>query len=164
MHYSALQKIFGVGPKGAAITVILLAAAVWADRALGHPEVLQYRSFMAALGALLVCAGLALIFWTTYVLRNWWVKNRLCTTGPFRWFRHPMYAAWISFICLGVAVYRDSWVFLLWVVSLHVVWRRLVVHEEKMMSECFQDEYRAYAERTGRFIPRVWHRSRLYRR
>ncbi len=64
-----------------------------------------------------------------------------------------MYAAWITFISPGVAVYLNSWILLLWVVSLHPVWHRLVIHEEKMMCQRFQDEYRAYAQRTGRFIP-----------
>jgi len=100
---------------------------------------------------------LVLYFWTAWVLRNWWVKSQLCTTGPFRWFRHPMYAAWLTFLSPGVAVYRNSWVLLLWVMSLHPVWHLLVVGEEKMMSGRFHEEYRAYAERTGRFVPRLWH-------
>lgn len=152
--HGTLQKLFGVGPIGAVISLILLAAAMWMDRVLGHPEMLRYRSLMEALGTLFVFAGLVLHFWTMYVLRNWWAKNRLCTTGPFRWFRHPMYAAWITFISLGVALYLNSWILLLWVVSLQPVWHQLVIHEEKMMFEHFQGEYRAYAQRTGRFIPR----------
>jgi protein-S-isoprenylcysteine O-methyltransferase Ste14 len=160
MDHSVLQKLFGVGPIGIIISFILLAASVLADRVLGHPEMLKYRSPMEALGALLVCAGLVLYFWTVYVLRNWWAKNQLCTTGPFRWFRHPMYAAWITFLSLGVAVYLNSWILLLWVMSLHPVWHRLVIREEKMMSLRFHEEYRAYAERTGRFIPQLWNLRR----
>jgi len=72
MDRRALQKLFGVGPIGAVISLILLAVAVWTDRLLGHPEILKYRSVMEALGALLVCAGLVLHVWTMYVLRNWW--------------------------------------------------------------------------------------------
>ncbi len=155
MDRSALQKLFGVGPIGLGISLILLAAAVSADRGLGHPEILKYPSLMEGLGALSACAGLVLYFWTAYALRNWWVKDQLCTTGPFRWFRHPMYAAWITFLCPGVAIYLNSWVLLLWAVSLHPVWGRLVVREEHMMSERFHEQYRAYAERTGRFIPRL---------
>lgn len=155
MDRSRLQKFFGVGPMGLGISLILLAAALLADRGLGHPKILKYPLLMEGLGALSVCAGLVLYFWTAYVLRNWWAKGQLCTTGPFRWFRHPMYAAWITFLAPGVAVYLNSWVLLLWVMSLHPVWRRLVVREEKMMSERFHEEYRAYAKTTGRFIPRL---------
>lgn len=156
MGHLMVQRLFGVGPIGAGITLILLAVAIRVDRALGHPEILRYGSLMQMLGVLLICAGLVLLFWSMYTLRNWWAKNRLCTTGPFRWFRHPMYAAWITFISLGIALYLNSWILLAWAVSEHPVWHWLVMREEKVMVEHFQDEYRAYAERTGRFIPRLW--------
>ena len=74
-----------------------------------------------------------------------------------------MYAAWITFVSLGIAVYFDSWVLLLWVVSMHPIWHRLVIHEEKMMSGRFQNEYRVYAGRTGRFVPRLRILRRQYR-
>ena len=44
MNHGRLQQLFGVGPIGAVISFILLAAAVWANRLLGHSEMLQYRS------------------------------------------------------------------------------------------------------------------------
>jgi protein-S-isoprenylcysteine O-methyltransferase Ste14 len=115
---------------------------------------------MEILGVLLTCAGLFLLFWTMRTLRNWWVENQLCTTGPFRWFRHPMYAAWITFMASGAALYLNSLIFLLWVAFLHPIWHWLVIREEKVMAEHFQGEYRRYAERTGRFVPRRWNSSR----
>jgi|WetSurMetagenome_2_1015567.scaffolds.fasta_scaffold168668_1 protein-S-isoprenylcysteine O-methyltransferase Ste14 len=156
MGHTLLQKLFGVGPIGASISLILLVVAIRADRALGHPKILEYRPVMEILGALLILVGLALLFWTMCTLRSWWAKNRLCTTGPFRWFRHPMYAAWITFVSLGIALYLNSWTLLAWVMLLHPVWHCLVMWEEKVMVEYFQDEYRRYAGRTGRFVPRLW--------
>ena len=150
-----LQKLFGIGPIGAALSVILLVVTIRADRALGRPEICRYEPLMAILGALLICAGLILLFWTMHTLRNWWLDNRLCTTGPFRWFRHPMYAAWITFIAWGAALCLNSLMLLFWVVSLHPVWHLLVIREEKAMADHFGDEYRRYAGRTGRFLP--WH-------
>ena len=113
---------------------------------------------MRIAGGLLIFAGLVLHFWTMYTLRNWWVKNQLCTTGPFRWFRHPMYAAWITLVSLGVALYFNSWILLIWVVSLHPVWHRLIIGEERVMADHFPDTYHAYAKRTGRFVPRLRNR------
>jgi protein-S-isoprenylcysteine O-methyltransferase Ste14 len=156
MGHLTLQRLFGVGPIGAGVTLILLAVAIRVDRALGHPEISRYGSLMQMLGVLLICTGLVLLFWSMHTLRNWWAKNRLCTTGPFRWFRHPMYAAWITFVSLGIALYLNSWVLLIWVVSLHPVWHWLVIREEKVMVEHFQAAYRGYSARTGRFIPRLW--------
>ncbi len=155
------KKLFGVGPIGAAVSLALLAVAGRVDRSLGHPELLGYRFPVEALGAVLVCTGLALHFWSMYILRSWWVGGRLCTAGPFRWFRHPMYAAWITFVCPGIAFCLDSWVFLVWAAMLHVLWHRLVESEEKEMEARFHNEYRRYADRTGRFLPRPSRRRPL---
>jgi protein-S-isoprenylcysteine O-methyltransferase Ste14 len=155
MNRDRLRKIFGVGPVGAALSLLLLAVALLVDHRLGSPPILPCRSFLTGLGVLLVLAGLGLHFRSMHALSSWWAEDRLCTRGPFRWFRHPMYAAWITFVSLGVALCLDSWVALLWVVALHAMWRGLVTHEEKMMARHFPDEYPPYAARTGRFIPRL---------
>ena len=160
MNLNRFQKLFGVGPIGAVVSVVLLAAAAWVDRLLGHPALSMYAAPLKIVGLALVVTGLGLHFWTLGTLRNWWQKHLLCTMGPFKWFRHPMYAAWITFVSLGAALYLNSWVFLFWVVLLHPIWHQLVVREEKMMLENFHDEYRAYAARTGRFIPRILHVNR----
>ena len=120
---------------------------------MGHPKVLGDLRAIRATGALLIISGLGLHFWTLWTLRYWWVNDQLCTLGPFRRFRHPMYAAWITLISLGIALYLNSWVLLFWVVLLHPIWHRLVKPEEIMMIERFGDDYRVYAERTGRFVP-----------
>ena len=84
------------------------------------------------------------------------MNNRLCTQGPFKLFPHPMYAAWITSICSGVILYLNSWVLLFWPVLLHPIWHSLVSKEEITMLENSGDEYREYAIRTGRFVPRIW--------
>ena len=155
MVHGRLQKLFGVGPTGAVISVILLAIAIRIDRALGHPEMFGLRPLTLVIGVLMICIGLALLFWTMHTLRNWWTKDQLCTGGPFRWLRHPMYAAWITLVSSGIAFYHNSWVLLAWAVALHPIWHYLVIREEKIMLECFGDEYRKYAARTGRFVPRL---------
>jgi protein-S-isoprenylcysteine O-methyltransferase Ste14 len=66
-----------------------------------------------------------------------------------------MYAAWITFISFGVALFFNSWIYIIWAMSLHPVWHRLVAKEEQMMIELFADEYMDYADRVGRFIPRI---------
>ena len=98
MDGEKIQKLFGVGPTGAAISFLLLALIGWIDYMVGHPAVMVDEIPMKTAGALLVAVGLGLHFWAFFALRNWWVNNRLCTRGPFKLFRHPMYAAWITFI------------------------------------------------------------------
>ncbi len=151
------QRLFGVGPVGAAISFVWLAIGFWVNGALGHPAILVNPTPLKIVGVALAVIGLGLHFWSMWILRKWWNKDELCATGPFRWFRHPMYAAWITFVLPGFAFYLNSWITLLFVVLLHPIWRFLVIREEKMMLDKFQDEYRVYMSRTGRFFPRIWH-------
>jgi protein-S-isoprenylcysteine O-methyltransferase Ste14 len=150
-----LTKIFGVGPFGAVVSLALLAIAWRLDRALGHPEIYEHSVLMKLFAALFIVAGLGLHLWTFRTLRGWWARDQLCTGGPFTYFRHPMYAAWITFIALGAAILMNSWIYLLWCVLLQPLWHRLVVREETMMTETFDGEYLQYMKRTGRFIPKV---------
>ena len=159
MDISKRQKLFGVGPMGAVISFVFLAIAVWVDRVLGHPAILANPAPIKVIGVILAVIGLVLHFWSMWTLRNWWAKDELCTLGPFKWFRHPMYAAWITFVLPGMALYLNSWIILFFVILLHPIWHWLVIREEKMMFGKFHDVYRTYAARTGRFFPRIWHRQ-----
>lgn len=157
MDISRQQKLFGVGPVGAAISFVWLAIAYWLSHTLGYLAILANPAPLKIVGAVLVIMGLGLHFWSMWTLRNWWNKDKLCTTGPFRWFRHPMYAAWITFVLPGFAFFLNSWIILIFVILLHPIWLLLVIREEKMILDKFQDEYRAYAAHTGRYFPRIWH-------
>jgi protein-S-isoprenylcysteine O-methyltransferase Ste14 len=65
-----------------------------------------------------------------------------------------MYAAWISLISPGVALYLNSWVFVCWVILLHPIWHKLVKREENKMMFAFGKIYVDYAKKTGRFFPK----------
>ena len=97
---------------------------------------------------------LALHGWGSKTLHNWWAGGRLCTGGPFKYVRHPLYAAWIDVFPLAMILYMNSWVFLGWWAALHVLWHWLAPCEERMMEAHFGEEYKQYATRTGRFVPR----------
>jgi len=149
-----LKKIFGIGPTGAIISLFLLAAFIWADSKVKLPIVENHAVFLKTLGIVFVGLGVGLHFWSFFTLRNWWVDNQLCTKGPFKYFRHPMYAAWITFICSGIALYLNSWFYLFWVFLLHLIWHKLVKNEEIIMINTFGEKYKEYARRTGRFFPK----------
>jgi protein-S-isoprenylcysteine O-methyltransferase Ste14 len=154
MALGAYGKIFGVGPLGALITVVLFLLAWWLNRSVGDWVILNRPFALRCAGVLFIVFGLFLHMWTFFTLRNWWQKDQLCTGGPFRYFRHPMYAAWVSFISMGVALFLNSWVYVLWSVVLHPIWHALASREEKTVLDVFGDQYRRYAATTGRFLPR----------
>lgn len=156
MELRKYKKIFGVGPFGAIISVALLIIAWWVDQILGHPAISGNPILMKIIALPLIGMGIGLHMWTGWTLRNWWIKDQLCTMGPFRYLRHPMYAAWITFIALGISLYLNSWIFILWYLFLQPIWHRLVLTEEAMMADTFEKEYHKYAERTGRFVPKIF--------
>lgn len=77
------------------------------------------------------------------------------THGVFRPIRHPMYAAHVLW---GIAqvLMLENWLagWSLLVMTVPIMLFRMVV-EERMMIETFEDEYRAYIEKTGRILPRL---------
>lgn len=152
-------KIFGIGPVGALISLILFGLAFWIDGRIGHLPITGQAGVARAGAILFLLLGAGLHLWTMKTLKGWWQEDDLCTQGPFRFFRHPMYAAWISAICVGVALWVNSWVMVLWVAALHPVWHRLVLFEETMMHRRFGAAYDAYAKSTGRFLPKIHKRK-----
>jgi protein-S-isoprenylcysteine O-methyltransferase Ste14 len=80
-------------------------------------------------------------------------RGRLVRHGPYRWIRHPMYAALlIGAVATALACRRlDAWLATLALLLVLEVKARL---EERWMAQV-HPEYAAYRERTGRFLPRV---------
>jgi protein-S-isoprenylcysteine O-methyltransferase Ste14 len=82
-------------------------------------------------------------------------RRNLMTEGPFRFVRHPRYAAF--------SVRKVAWPLLFaspigW--ALLLVWLLLlskrIRHEEAHMTELFGPEYAAYARRTARLLPGMY--------
>ena len=81
-------------------------------------------------------------------------KKELVTNGPYKWLRHPIYAAVIYFFIASIIAYpniKTTIAVLLIIVSTIV---RMLL-EEKSLSENFKD-YDAYYKQTKRFIPFVF--------
>ncbi|MGD9258071.1 MAG: isoprenylcysteine carboxylmethyltransferase family protein [Gammaproteobacteria bacterium] len=151
---SRLQRVFGVGPFGSVLSVALLFLAVLLARATpgGWMPVSETVRVVAlnvgAVGAFL------LIWWSLRTLKPKQRGNVLCTTGPFRFVRHPLYASFLSCFDFGFAIYLGHWAFLCWALALHPLWHWVIRKEERVMEEQFGQAWRNYAARTGRFFPR----------
>jgi len=153
MNSPKLNKLFGNGPLGAVFSIGLFGVLALVDKWMRHPAIGPER-LMLSVGVVLICVGLVIHFWSFITLRRWWINDQLCTSGPFQYFRHPMYAAWISFIGPGIACCMNSWVYILWIVLLHWIWHKLAKKEELCMLDIFGVTYREYAAKTGRFWPK----------
>ncbi len=115
------------------------------------------RWFGVGLGTL----ALPCFLWTHQALgKNWAVAlvtkegHTLVSSGPYRWVRHPMYTT-IFLQELAALLVSANWVIGLSGLGISVLSVARVGEEEALMVEEFGDEYRAYMERTGRFLPRM---------
>ena len=77
--------------------------------------------------------------------------GRLITSGPYRYVRHPMYAALLLFAAAMCFFYRDIWKLVVWAALALVLWIKSSI-EERALRERFAD-YAHYARGVRRFIP-----------
>lgn len=112
-------------------------------------------------GTVLAVAAILLARWTLRTFRSWRLRaeitegHQLSLAGPFRWVRHPIYAAmdllalatfvWVPHPLTGVAL-------LLMVVVGDVRSRA----EEGLLLTAFGEEYRGYMDRVKRLVPGVY--------
>jgi len=152
---NAYQRIFGSGPLGLAASAGLFLAAVWLERRLPDAPLLDHVGARVAAFGVACLAGTALFLWSLLALPVEARGRRLVTGGAYRFVRHPLYAAFLTFFDFGLALFLDHAVYLAWAVLLHPLWHLLVRGEERRMAEAFGAEWDAYARRTGRFVPRL---------
>jgi len=109
---------------------------------------------------LLAAAGL-LLLWTfrslgknltdTVVTRR---DHTLVVQGPYRWVRHPLYDS-AALLIVAMSLLAANWfLFVTGVVVFGLLVARTRTEEENLVAR-FGDGYRAYMERTGRFVPRI---------
>lgn len=80
--------------------------------------------------------------------------HTLVTHGPYRWVRHPFYDA-VAFMFVASSLVAANWFLLLTGgLAFALIVLRTRTEEEKLLDR-FGDAYRAYRERTGRFVPKT---------
>ena len=123
---------------------------------------LPFPIWLRCIGVCLGLASLGLLVWVQDTLGRHWStglvlreEHTLVTTGPYRWVRHPMYTALFAFM-IALALVSANWLVVLAPVGGISLFLARIPKEEGMMIEEFGDEYRAYMERTGRLLPRLF--------
>lgn len=114
-------------------------------------------------GGIITTAGLILFCSAHQALgRNWTAVLALSTEhemvqrGPYRYVRHPMYAAFFV-MGIGFGLLSANWlVGVIYLGPLLVMYMVRVTAEEEMMIGRFGDSYREYMKNTGRLYPRFW--------
>jgi len=113
-------------------------------------------------GVALAVVVVVLMWWTMLALGSNYrgtmglhPNHTLITHGPYRFVRHPMNAV---FPLAGVVLFLLSANWLAGVPAIIIICTVGLVRspiEERQLIERFGDEYRAYMQRTGRFLPKL---------
>jgi protein-S-isoprenylcysteine O-methyltransferase Ste14 len=114
-------------------------------------------------GLIFILLGLSVRVWTRLTIGGMYsgylrvkVGHILVTEGPYRTIRHPGYAGFVL-MALGLAIGYCSVIGLaaIPVLLLPGLAYRMRV-EERLLTDRFGEEYRAYAHRTKKLIPGIW--------
>jgi len=125
------------------------------------PEILPRTLGMQIAGLGLILAGFILRIWARLAIRGMYAGHvqiqsghRLVQQGPYGYIRHPGYTGYLL-MTFGVAMGYASLIGLgsIFLALLPGLYYRMKV-EEKLLEEHFGDEYRQYAEKTGRLLPK----------
>ena len=152
------KRLFGAGPRGLLISIALLIIAYFVEPVLGLPQIHNSKILGALFFGFSIVLTILLIIWSAKSLNPDQRGRELITSGAFKYFRHPLYAAFLNFFNFGFAFFCDNYVFIIWAILQHPVWHVNVVSEEKMVKKLFPVDYDQYCKKTGRFIPRFWRR------
>jgi len=118
---------------------------------------------LALIGIILYVMGYLLMAWALISLRSNYQlggstprdTDKLIIAGPYRFLRHPMYAAAL-YISLGLACLTQSLacfaVFVIYLVLISL----LIPVEEKGLQQAYGQQYIAYQHKTGKLIPFVF--------
>lgn len=113
------------------------------------------------IGFALGLASLGFWSWTQVALGKEWSpqlqlrkEHHLVTSGPYTRIRHPLYTAMIGY-GISVALVTANWFFVVFAIVTTAGLFARVPKEERMMIMEFEEEYKAYMQRTGRFFPEI---------
>ena len=129
-------------------TVIYVISPVWMSwSTLPFPTWLRWSGVGIALG------GFALLQWSQQLLgKNWSDTPRLVadqemiTGGPYRWIRHPIYAAFMLILGSLLLISANWFIGGLWIGMTCLDISSRIRMEEAMMVDQFGEHYRVHAE------------------
>ncbi len=156
MEITKYQKLFGIGQIAGLIALVVMGLLYVLDRALGHLAISSQTKSVRIFGSILIAIWICWHAWCMKAINQWWRHDKLCTTGPFKYVKHPIYAGGIWFGFLGTSLLFNSWIVLSQPVISFFIISLLVRKEERMMTSIFGDEYQRYAAQTGRLFPRLF--------
>jgi len=149
--------LFWIGVFGVAEITVFMDYGHW------HLVPALEQPVLQAIGLGIYLFSALWLIWTDRFLSRQFERDlqtrNLLTDGPYRFVRHPRYAALIA---ARIAFALSLASILAWGFAIGWLWVNLerVRLEEAHLREIFGEDYERYAERTGRFFPMLPPRPR----
>ena len=155
------MTLLGVGLKFALISVgytfiIINLHFMWTP----HLSFPIPRLLTLILGVFLLIIGTPIYLTAGLTIHKYFHGGKLATTGIYAYFRHPIYGAWIVFIMPGIVLLLNSLIGLSIPIFMYVLFKILIVKEDKYLEERFGEEFVDYKNRVGEIFPKL---STLFR-
>jgi protein-S-isoprenylcysteine O-methyltransferase Ste14 len=129
-----------------------------------HPHtMLGGAHWLRTAGLVLLILGLAIRWTAILTLGTTFSTNvaihatqKLRTTGPYRWVRHPSYAGMLV-IFAAIGLYERNWISLAAVLIFPTAALLYRIHVEEMaLAEAFGEQYLDYRKATWRLLPGLY--------
>jgi len=150
-----LFKKLRSGRLGLIVSLILFVLATLLEKRINLPQIFSNYLISIGLTVFFATAFIILFLWSVKSLPRKERDKTLCTKGVYKYFRHPIYAAFLSAFNLGLAFFLNNYIYLIWAILLHPIWHLIINQEEKSLIEIFGNDYVTYQSSTGRFIPKI---------
>ena len=116
-----------------------------------------HLSWLHIVSIVMILAGLVLLGVAWWFLLRARRRGRLATRGPYALVRHPQYVAFVV-VMAGFLLQWPTLLTLAMFPVLVAMYGRLARKEEAEIAAQFGEEYRTYALRTPRYLPRLGRR------
>ncbi len=138
---------------------LLLFSNAW-DLPVFHRQVFPDSYALAVSGVVLTWVGIAIALWARWHLgRNWSARitlkedHELIRTGPYRFFRHPIYSG-IDLAAVGGMLAINRWRCVLGVILIIVGYWIKAKREERMLATQFGPAFEEHCRQTGFLLPK----------
>jgi len=152
-EWTRYQKLFGAGPRGTILSMVLFLLVWWQEETLGLPAILDNENLRLLLSGVSIVLTIVIVAWSLKSLPPSARGERLVQEGAFAVFLHPLYGAFLSCFNFGLAVFMNNYVYVIWAILLHPLWHWNIRYEENLMTAQFGDAYTQYRRTVSRFFP-----------
>ena len=151
----SVKQILGCLPQALGWNFVLGALALILGIGFGRPKIFIEETTALLAFCLLMVAYLFITCWSILTLAKFRKIGALAKTGPYKYIRHPIYAAVVLLLNPSLAILFRSWWLMIAVIPIYFIWRHYIKSEDKFLEEKFGREFIQYCRQTPPFLPNL---------